>query len=129
MPGNTTVRSAINTRRRPKRLASGVRARAPATAPTPWAVTSTDVPLAPSWKMLMATAGMRAMNGETSSAVRPIRPVARRQPGSTRRPRIPVTMRSRRLSSPMWGRAWRRVNSRATITAANEAAFSSKTKL
>ena len=111
-------------------MASGVSARAPATAPIPWAVTSTDVPRAPSWSRLMATAGIRAMNGEMRRAVMPIRVIASRQPGSAIAPRKPATIWLRSVVfSGSWGRSANRLISRATMTAPNEAALRAKTRL
>ena len=56
----------------PKRAASGAIARAPATAPTPWAVVSRPVaeaiPRAPVWVRCRAITGTRAMKGDAKSA-------------------------------------------------------------
>ena len=68
-------------------------ARAPATAPTPWAVTRIEVPRSPASKSFTATAGMRAMNGERSRAATAMPRMAARQPGSAHAPRAPVTIR------------------------------------
>ena len=54
--------------RREVRRASAGRVTAPTTAPTPWAVTSQDVPTRPECRTPMAIAGTSAMNGETVSA-------------------------------------------------------------
>ena len=54
------------------------------TAPTPCAVTSSDVPKSSSPNTFSATAGTSAMNGAASSELRERYPTTARRPGSPR---------------------------------------------
>ena len=103
-------------------------ARAPATAPTPWAVTRIDVPRSPASNSLTATAGMRAMNGDSSRAATAMARMAVRQPGSAHAPRAPVTIR--RPSPPVSSGSGRgggsRTRAMATRTAPNDRALTTK---
>ena len=78
----------------------------------------------------MATAGMRAMNGEIRRAVMPISVIASRQPGSAIAPRKPAAICRRSfVCSGLWGRSAKRLMRRAMMTAPNEAALMANTRL
>ena len=54
------------------------------TAPTPWAVTSAEVPLSPASSTIWAIAGTSAMNGAARNVLTNMYPITTRSPGSRR---------------------------------------------
>ncbi len=74
-------------------------------------------------------AGTRAMNGEASSATMAMSWMAARHPGSPAAARAPATSRAARSRLPGDGTGLgNRTSTRATTTAANEAALMPKTR-
>ena len=93
----------------------------------PWAVIRIAVPVFSLWNSLSATAGTRAMNGDSRKAVTPMRKIAIRHPGSRAAVRAPSLMRAQRPPvSPSARGGGSRTKSKAMMTAKNEAAFSAK---
>ena len=117
--------------RRPNRSARDGRARAPVTAPIPWAVTSRAVAtgvLTPCRCSTPDMAGTRAMNGEANRATMAMSSTAARQPGSDMAARAPITMRAQIPTVPPALIGLGNLTSvSATTTAANDAALMAKT--